>query len=182
MTTIRVTKRNRFTVIDRAATNDDRLSFRARGVLFWLLDKPDDWHTDSNAIARAGTEGRDAVRAALRELEGCGYLTRERKRDKQGRWSTEVFVLERPAPENPSPDDIPEQFDDEPGPENPASENQALSTKDCKPKTDVFRDETIASLSEIPKTMSPWKRLNLTREQYNDLSVSQLEELEEAQS
>lgn len=162
MTTIRVSKRTRFTVIDRAAINDERLSFRSRGVLFWLLDKPDDWHTDSSGIARASTgernEGRDAIRAALKELEACGYLTRERKRDKAGRWTTEVFVLERPAPGNPSLDASDPRFDDEPAPENPASENQALSTEDCKPNTDgSCSDNDFASQSsEPPPARSPW--------------------------
>lgn len=129
MTTIRVSKRTRFTVIDRATVNDDQLSYRARGVLLWLLDKPDDWQTDANAIARAGTEGRDAVRAALKELETCGYLSRQTKQGEGGRWQTEVFVRERPEPGNPT-------SGWKPGPENPASENQALSTEDGEPKTD----------------------------------------------
>lgn len=167
MTTIRVSKRTRFTVIDRATVNDADLSYRARGVLLWLLDKPDDWHTDSSAIARASTgernEGRDAIRAALKELEACGYLTRERKRDKFGRWTTEVFVLERPAPENPSLDAGDARFDSQPGPENPASVNQALSTEDCKPKTDgSCSDNDFASQSSQEPARSPWGQEGVT--------------------
>lgn len=98
MTTIRVARRHRFTPIDRRTINDDRLSFRARGVLVYLLDKPDDWRTDSESIARAGCEGRDAVRAALAELELCGYLRRSKTQDAAGLWSTEIVIFERPAP------------------------------------------------------------------------------------
>ncbi|RIK03508.1 MAG: replication protein, partial [Acidobacteria bacterium] len=32
-----------FTILSNAAINDGRLSFRARGVLMWLLSKPADW-------------------------------------------------------------------------------------------------------------------------------------------
>ena len=96
MTTFRVARRSRYAVIDRATANDDTLSFRARGVLLWLLDKPDDWRCDSEVIARAGTEGREAVRTALRELEGAGYLRREKVRSEKGRWVTVTTVYERP--------------------------------------------------------------------------------------
>jgi hypothetical protein len=86
VTTIRVAERRRFTQIDRETVNDSRLGFRARGVLTWLLDKTDDWRTNSDAIAHAGKEGRDAVRRALNELEEHGYLVREKVRTDDGQW------------------------------------------------------------------------------------------------
>ncbi|NKU21767.1 replication protein [Rhodococcus hoagii] len=71
-----------FTTLSNAVINDARLSFRARGVLMWLLSKPSDWRTLSTAIAaQSPREGRDAIRTAMRELEEYGYLVRERVRD-----------------------------------------------------------------------------------------------------
>lgn len=97
MSTIRVTKRERWTTISRETLNDEALSFRARGVLAWLLDKPDDWRCNADTISNHGTEGRDAVRTALSELEEHGYLVRRKAQDAQGRWSTEIEVYERPT-------------------------------------------------------------------------------------
>ena len=97
MSTIRVERRDRFTTVDRRAVNDQRLSFRARGVLIWLLDKPNGWRVDSKSIAASTREGRDAIRTALRELEECGYITRERMRAERGRWITETVVREIPS-------------------------------------------------------------------------------------
>ena len=97
MTTIRVDRRDKFTTIDRDLVNDDRLSFRARGVLVWLLDKPDGWKVQADSISRQGKEGRDAVRGALRELEMLGYLERVKFRDDLGRWQSESVVRETPA-------------------------------------------------------------------------------------
>lgn len=144
MTTIRVARRKRFTTIDRAAINDTRLSFRARGVLAWLLDKPDNWKTNAEAISKSGKEGRDAIRAALAELQDCGYLKRPVWRE-QGKWQTEWTVFERPG--------LTELFDDEdespsletrcgePATENQRwltdAENQASSTEDGELNTDL---------------------------------------------
>jgi hypothetical protein len=98
MTTYRIAKRARFATIDQQTVNDERLSFRARGILLWLLDKPDDWRASSDVIERAGTEGRDAVRTALKELEALGYLKRDRFQDPEtGFWNTVTTVFERPT-------------------------------------------------------------------------------------
>ena len=97
MTTIRVAKRDRYTSVDRRTVNDDRLSFRARGILIWLLDKPDDWRCDSDQIAAAAKEGRDAVRTALNELAAAGYIVRHKDRDERGQWATWTEVHERPV-------------------------------------------------------------------------------------
>ncbi len=99
MPTIRVVKRASFAMIDRRTAEDERLSFRARGVLLWLLAKPDDWHTDSILIAEAGQEGRDAVRTALNELQRYGYLVRERRQNEAGQWVTDWLVQEQPTPD-----------------------------------------------------------------------------------
>lgn len=99
MATIRVAKRARFTTVDRETIRDASLSYRARGVLVWLLDKPNDWHTSAEGIAQHGTEGRDAIRAALRELQNAGYLRRAPYRDDAGKWATEWTVYERPQRE-----------------------------------------------------------------------------------
>lgn len=87
-----------FTILSNAVINDERLSFRARGILTWLLSKPDDWHTRSESIAaQSPKEGRDAVRSALRELADLGYLVREKIQDERGRWSTIQTVYEEPV-------------------------------------------------------------------------------------
>lgn len=137
MTTLRIAKRDRYTSVSRLTINDERLSFRARGVLVWLLDKPDDWRFDSESISGAGSEGRDAVRRALQELESCGYLLREKFRDGGGRFVTIVTVYERPGMPEMSgdvPSGIPvldvtcgdgAKVQVAPATDYPASENQA---------------------------------------------------------
>ncbi|WP_094980723.1 replication protein [Rhodococcus pyridinivorans] len=96
-----------FTILSNAVINDERLSFRARGVLIWLLSKPDDWRTRSDAIAgQSPKEGRDAIRSALRELAELGYLIREKIQNERGQWITIQTIYEEPRtgpePEKPT--------------------------------------------------------------------------------
>lgn len=127
MATIRVDNRKTFTTLNRALINDSRLSLRARGLLVWLLDKPDGWRVESVQIAKATTEGRDAVRAALSELVTAGYLTRARIKDDLGRWTMESVVREHPALTG----------DGIPGPGEPAAgepgDDTKTVTEDCYP-------------------------------------------------
>lgn len=88
---------DRFAQISNEALADERLSYRARGVLAYLLSRPNGWRTTSAEIARQGVEGRDAVRVALQELETFGYMARRKHRDPDsGRWKHDQFVTDHP--------------------------------------------------------------------------------------
>lgn len=91
-------KDRNFTVLDNAVLNDRRLSYRARGLLTYLLSKPVDWQTNAQDLSRQSPgEGRDAVRTALAELETVGYLVRRKYRDeKTQQWRSEWTVYEEP--------------------------------------------------------------------------------------
>lgn len=83
---IRRKKRDRaFSVLPTAAINDGRLGFKAKGVLLYILSKPDNWETRSEELREAGPDGRDAIRAALRELRGAGYMALRKERNAEGR-------------------------------------------------------------------------------------------------
>jgi hypothetical protein len=122
-----------FLVVMNTLARDARLSDRARGLLVRMLSYPDDWSFDSRWLAEGAKEGRDALRAALNELESAGYLVRERVRV-NGRfdWDLTIYDSPRVSPVQPmdgfsgdgaSTDATMAGFSGagSPGPQNPAS-------------------------------------------------------------
>lgn len=95
MTILRRHLSSGFTVMPNSAVNDERLSFRARGILTWLISKPDNWEVRITVIAAAGKEGREAVAEAVRELKRLGYYRVVTDRGPDGRLSrfTEVYDM-----------------------------------------------------------------------------------------
>lgn len=87
-----------FVAVPSTTIRDRRLSFRARGVLAWLLDQPDGWDVRAAVIAGQGTEGRDAIETALRELRAAGYYRLERRQLPGGTFAMGTAVAEDAQP------------------------------------------------------------------------------------
>lgn len=94
---IRVEHKKRYTVIANRTIQDGRLSYRARGLLIYVLSFPDGSQLDATRLASATQEGRDAVRTALAELEAHGYLKRSKVRGPNGTIVTRCVVYEVPT-------------------------------------------------------------------------------------
>ena len=94
---VREPGRDRWVVIDQAVVRNPHISHRARGILCLLLSMPDHWQVNSEWIAQHGAEGRDAVRAAIKELETAGHMIHHKSQDSAGRWSSKWVVYEQPV-------------------------------------------------------------------------------------
>lgn len=79
MTILRRRVQSDYTVVPNEALNDERLSWAARGMLAYLLSKPDGWDVREYHLVQCSSaprQGLDAVRRILAEIEAAGYLRR----------------------------------------------------------------------------------------------------------
>jgi hypothetical protein len=98
MTADGLRKRTRLgTFIPRSVLRDRRLSFRARGLLCYLPDKPAAWGMRADTIAHDNAvDGRDKVLSVLREL-GVGGCRLERRRLADGQFTMRTATSKEPC-------------------------------------------------------------------------------------
>lgn len=85
-----------FVPVDSQTARDASISYRALGLLTYLLDQKEGWQVRSDQLSKGeGREGREAIRTALRQLALHGYYRLERRRFRSGKCAmgTAVSVL-----------------------------------------------------------------------------------------
>lgn len=89
-----------FTIIPNAWMRDPRLSYRAKGLLAYIAGHAPGHELTMEQIIGEGAEGREAVRAAIRDLEVAGYLVRFPRRV-DNRVAGTDFELRDPTAQKP---------------------------------------------------------------------------------
>ena len=101
MNQIRILKKDNFTVVDNHFIRDDNLSWKAKGLLVYLLHLPNDWVVSISDLKNRATNGRDSTSNGIQELIEKGYVTRVQIKV-EGRFNGyEYTVREYPFTENP---------------------------------------------------------------------------------
>lgn len=86
-----------FVQIPNAWLRDTKLSRRARGLLAELMTHRAGWHITIASLQKAGPEGRDAIRGAVQELVGRGYLVRRQTQGESGRFNEIEYEISDPS-------------------------------------------------------------------------------------
>lgn len=125
-----------FYLLDKRISEDSRLSWSARGMLIFLLGKPDHWSVSVSALVNetAGSakhSGRDAIYAMLAELESAGYLTRKQVRRQDGTYDQTDYIV-REAPLTEKPEAMEEPLTEKPLTDLPLSADPTLVSTDKK--------------------------------------------------
>lgn len=71
-----------YTKISNTIAQDKTLSLQAKGLFLYLWSLPENWNFYVEEISMHATNGRDATRRAIKELEEHKYLTRVNRRNK----------------------------------------------------------------------------------------------------
>ena len=149
MPTIRVEKDadNPYVMINKIFLNDPRLSFKAKGILAYLLSKPDHWKTRAGDLANHATNGKGSIYSGLNELKKYGYATYKKEIGEDGQYTAGVWTIyETPHTGNPDVDnpedsnndcskDKRESNDSQGDPNPPTKKKRSLSARDIIKRT-----------------------------------------------
>ena len=101
-----------FYILDKRISEDCNLSWGARGMLIFLLGKPDNWRVSIQNLVNETSgsnrkSGRDAVYAFLAELKDAGYITVFQNRSESGAFGeTDYLVHEHSEPLTAKPEAV----------------------------------------------------------------------------
>lgn len=86
----RVVKNENYSVISNGFIRRKDLSWKAKGILTYILTLPDDWKINLNEITTHATDGEKSFRSGWKELETAGYIKRYPVRNGQriSHWET----------------------------------------------------------------------------------------------
>lgn len=103
MAQIRVEKVSSFTQISNCTIQDQTLSYKARGLLCYMLSLPKDWdYSIAGLAAKSAKDGASSVRSGIEELINAKYIRRQQSRDDKGNFDGYEYVVY----------EIPQIFDD----------------------------------------------------------------------
>jgi hypothetical protein len=127
-------KDNPYVMVDRRPVDNPKLSFKAKGILTYLLSRPDGWEVSVSDLIRHGIDGEASIRSGLKELKEAGHMKYTTARN-QGRitgWLIEVFEIPQ------SPDSDFQQVEKQ----DVENQGQVLSKLNSKQKKSVIKGAT----------------------------------------
>lgn len=114
-------QRDSFVIMDKRPLEDKRLSWKAKGLLAYLLSKPDSWNCMVTDLIKQSKDGRDGVRAGLNELIAAGYVKRSKVVGEDGQFEGCDYEVSEIPEVNPEITEFPESCFPKPETENPQS-------------------------------------------------------------
>lgn len=144
MATFRVSKDKNYPTINNTGLRDDCLSWKAKGILAYILSLPDDWVFYMEEIATHSKDKISSLYSGMKELKEHGYVKRFPIKDEKGKitkWDTVIYEVpqtEKPQVENPHVE-IPQM--DFPQMVEPHMENQTLLSTNNLLSTNLTNDD-----------------------------------------
>jgi len=94
---IRVEKNEKYFTASNIPFNDETLTWEARGVMGYLLSKPNHWQVMVKDLINSGPAGLEKIQRILKELEEHGYLKRHKVKNEYGKFHWISVVYEDPT-------------------------------------------------------------------------------------
>jgi hypothetical protein len=84
---------NPYVILDKRPIENPKLSWKAKGLLAYLLSRPDEWIVRMGDLIKRSTDRESATRTAIQELIDAGHIVREtvRQAGKFDSWLMKVY-------------------------------------------------------------------------------------------
>jgi hypothetical protein len=99
MSIVRIARHVRpFVTIDTRPLENPRLSWRAKGLLTYLISRPPDWRVQMSQLEQISADGKTGLRTIMHELRDAGHASIEQVRSTDGKHAvgTEWVIYEDP--------------------------------------------------------------------------------------
>ena len=88
-----VKKSDGFTIVSNTLIRDSNLSLKARGLLIFMLQLPEDWVFTESGLCKVTGEGSYSIRSGLKELMDHKYLYRLQTKNENGSFGNMIYYL-----------------------------------------------------------------------------------------
>lgn len=96
MAVFKVEKQKNYTVMSNYHLQDKNLSYKAKGLLSFMLSLPEDWDYSMKGLVSVSKENLKAIRSILNELKEHGYVEVHKTRGEKGYYKYEYTIREIP--------------------------------------------------------------------------------------
>lgn len=96
MSVFKIEKNKNYTIMSNYHLRDKNLSYKAKGLLSFMLSLPEDWDYSLNGLCAISKESRDGIRSILKELQEHHYVEIEKVRGDKGYFEYNYLIYEVP--------------------------------------------------------------------------------------
>ena len=96
MSVFKIEKNRNYTVMSNYHLRDRNLSYKAKGLLSFMLSLPEDWDYTMKGLESISKESIKSIRSILHELEYNKYLIRTRMQGERGKFYYDYSIYEIP--------------------------------------------------------------------------------------
>ena len=96
MAIFKIEKNKNYTVMSNYHLRDKNLSYKAKGLLSFMLSLPEDWDYSLAGLCAISKESKDGIRTILKELQEYHYLVIEKSRNDKGLFEYNYLIYEVP--------------------------------------------------------------------------------------
>ena len=110
MAVFKIEKNKNYTVISNYHLRDRNLSYKAKGLLSFMLSLPEDWDYSLKGLCKISKENETSIKTGLKELKDYGYLVIDKlfpNQTKSGKIEYRYNIYEIPITLNQEGENLP---------------------------------------------------------------------------